>query len=264
MENNRWWMIERRLVILFICTDDRENYKSIRSYSFIIVCCWINLLRPFSEAASSSFLSFSSFLHFISVKQRFYSIYLSHLWSSCGRNWSSPNWIFHFGKMNSSQALCDTANYLAHDTQLIVMLCIRVVVAITGLVFFAVLFKIQGTYMAFHDNARLLIMNHHIWVVIQSVVNLLGYSSTLIRFAQPFTNPCQYVVSTMFSVVFAKGPAVFTVYGQVWALASMAIERCFATYTYRDYETRSNGIGKILVMAQVHTYTTLYVHTHLQ
>jgi hypothetical protein len=161
--------------------------------------------------------------------------------------------------MNASQALCDIANYLAHDTQLIVILCIRVVIAITGLVFFAVLFKIQGTYMAFHDNARLLIMNHHIWVVIQSATNLIGYSSTLIRFAQPFTNPCQYLVSTTVSVVFAKGPAVYTVYGQVWALASMAIERCFATYRYRDYETRSSGIGKFLVMTQVHTDTLHYL-----
>ena len=159
--------------------------------------------------------------------------------------------------MNNSQLFCETANYLAHNTQLIVMLCIRVGAAIIGLVFFALLFKIQGTYLAFHDNARLLIMNHHFWVVTQSAANLLGYIFTLIRFAQPYMNPCQYLISTTASVVFAKGPAVYAIYGQVWALASMAIERCFATYSYRDYEKRSSGIGKMLVMAQVHSNTFL-------
>ena len=153
--------------------------------------------------------------------------------------------------MNASDVMCATASYLAHDSLLIGMLCIRVVVAITGLCLFILLFKIQGTYLAFHVNARLLLINHHVWVVLQTIANMSAYSYTLFRFSRPETDPCQYLVSTTMSVFFGKGTAVLTVYGQVWALAAMAAERFFATYNYRDYEKKSNGIGKMLVVAQV-------------
>jgi hypothetical protein len=153
--------------------------------------------------------------------------------------------------MNASQALCATASYLAHNTQLIVTLCIRIVVAIIGLCFIVILFKVQGIHLAFHVNARLLLINHHVWLVLQSVSNLSGYSFILFQFLRPETDPCQYLFSTKMSVLFAKGPSVFSLYGQVWALAAMAVERCYATYEYRDYERRSSRVGKMLVVVQV-------------
>uniref|UniRef100_A0A914XCW2 Vomeronasal type-1 receptor n=1 Tax=Plectus sambesii TaxID=2011161 RepID=A0A914XCW2_9BILA len=151
---------------------------------------------------------------------------------------------------NATRKLCDTANYLAHNTQLTVMVSLRAVVAAVGLCLFGVLFKAQGTHLAFHSNARLLLISHHIWVVLQALTNLLAHSFSLIRFAMNFTGPCDYMISMTTSLLL-RGPIVFTVYGQVWALAAMAVERCYATYRYRDYEKRDCTPGKLLIAIQV-------------
>ena len=151
---------------------------------------------------------------------------------------------------NATRKLCDTANYLAHNTQLTVMLSLRAVVAAVGLCLFGVLFKAQGTHLAFHSNARLLLISHHIWVVLQAVAVLLCYSFSLIRYAMNFPEPCDYLI-TMGMSLLVKGPVLFTLYGQVWALATMAVERCYATYRYHDYEKRDNRVGISLIAFQV-------------
>uniref|UniRef100_A0A914XFN8 Uncharacterized protein n=1 Tax=Plectus sambesii TaxID=2011161 RepID=A0A914XFN8_9BILA len=152
---------------------------------------------------------------------------------------------------NATRKLCDTANYLAHNTQLKVMLTLRAVVGAVGLCLFGVLFKVQGTHLAFHSNARLLLLSHHIWVVLQAIANLLAHSFSLIYYAMNFTGPCEYMVS-MAVTLLLKGPIAFTVYGQVWALAAMAVERCYATYSYHDYEESDSTLGKLLIGIQVH------------
>uniref|UniRef100_A0A914XDY1 Uncharacterized protein n=1 Tax=Plectus sambesii TaxID=2011161 RepID=A0A914XDY1_9BILA len=153
--------------------------------------------------------------------------------------------------MNNSTLLqkCDTANYLAHNTKLAVMLIIRLFVSVVGLILFALLFKVKGTNMAFHSNARVLFISHLIWTVLQAISNLLCHSFMLIRYTMKHENPCDFLL-TATEASLAKGPSVFTVHGQVWSLAAMAIERCFATYKYRDYEKTMSVIGKLLTAAQ--------------
>uniref|UniRef100_A0A914XFD9 Uncharacterized protein n=1 Tax=Plectus sambesii TaxID=2011161 RepID=A0A914XFD9_9BILA len=158
--------------------------------------------------------------------------------------------------MNNSSLidLCSTANYLAHNAQLTVTLIIKVVVSAIGLFLFALLFKFQGTYMAFHSNARILFMSHHVWTVLQMIFNILCHSFTLIRYAMKHDNPCDFLLTAAVAGL-TKGPIVFAAHGQIWALAAMAIERCFATYKYRDYEKRTALIGKSLILAQVNMKT---------
>uniref|UniRef100_A0A914UMV9 G protein-coupled receptor n=1 Tax=Plectus sambesii TaxID=2011161 RepID=A0A914UMV9_9BILA len=64
-----------------------------------------------------------------------------------------------------------------------------------------------------------------------------------------FPEPCDYLI-TMGTSLLVKGPVLFTLYGQVWALATMAVERCYATYRYHDYEKRDNRVGILLIAFQ--------------
>uniref|UniRef100_A0A914XG32 G protein-coupled receptor n=1 Tax=Plectus sambesii TaxID=2011161 RepID=A0A914XG32_9BILA len=50
--------------------------------------------------------------------------------------------------------------------------------------------------------------------------------------------------------VFLRGQMVLTMYGQIWALAAMAIERCIATATYRTYEKTNKLLGILLTLAE--------------
>ncbi len=57
-----------------------------------------------------------------------------------------------------------------------------------------------------------------------------------------------------------RGPAIFAQYGQIWGLASMAVERTVATIKYRSYESSGGRLGKFLALNQVHI---IYKHREL-
>jgi hypothetical protein len=153
---------------------------------------------------------------------------------------------------------CESAEYLAHNIQLRMMLICRVIIAFTGLILLIILFRVQGTYLMFHSNVRVLMFSHHFWLVLQCLANILLHLTNLIRFASDNGDPCQYVVTTAFTVVI-RLPTVFTLYGQVWALASLAMERLYATVRYRDYETRGRKLGIWLVIGQVRLFIYIII-----
>ncbi len=145
---------------------------------------------------------------------------------------------------------CETAEYLAYNIQLRVMLIFRVIVAFTGFFLLIVLFCAQGTYLMFHYNVRVLMLSHHFWLIVQCSANILLNLTILFRFARDDGDPCQYVVTTAFAVLI-RSPTAISLYGQVFSLASLAIERLYATIRSRDYETTYRKLGPWLVIAQV-------------
>jgi hypothetical protein len=157
----------------------------------------------------------------------------------------------------SMNTTCETAEYLAHNVQLHVMLIFRVFIAFSGLVLILAIFRVQGTYLMFHSNARVLMFSHHVWIMLQCLSNILLHLTNLIRYAAEDNNDlCQYVITTEFSV-FIRSPSIFSLYGQVWALASLAVERLFATIWFRDYEKSGRRLGISLVVIQVLIYRLL-------
>jgi hypothetical protein len=151
---------------------------------------------------------------------------------------------------DSLETLCDTAEYLANNTLLQVILYARLVLAVVGLIFVAVLFKVQGTYLAYHPNARILLIVHHIWAILQCVGSFENYLFEVILYGHKYDDGCLYLMTTATSVA-VRGPTVIFLYGQIWALASMAIERCWATARYRTYESTNTTVGICLTIMQV-------------
>lgn len=158
--------------------------------------------------------------------------------------------------MNNTSSVCETAAFLSKSVQLWAMLVLREIAAFAGLVLFAILFRIQGTKLALHANAKILLVSHHIWTILHSVANLIVHTSTLIRLGLFLEHPCSYLMYMLESILF-RGQMVLTMYGQIWALAAMAIERCIATAYYRKYENSNKVLGIALVAIEVSGYFLL-------
>ena len=87
--------------------------------------------------------------------------------------------------------------------------------------------------------------------ILQSLSNLLCHIYDLVRLWQHHENPCDFLVSIELGLV-VRGPIIFSLCGEVWALLAMAAERCVATANFRSYETtKSVSCGTILVIIQV-------------
>jgi hypothetical protein len=151
---------------------------------------------------------------------------------------------------NNSSMLCDTAFSLSNNFQLRLMTCIHIVVAVTGLLLFAILFRIEGKFLAFHTNARILLFSHHIWVLLQCITNFFSEVYSLWSSSVKYEDSCDYLITATESFLI-RGPVWFTMYGQVWALAAMAVERFVATIKYKDYEAKQTFLAIVLVPAQV-------------
>jgi hypothetical protein len=156
--------------------------------------------------------------------------------------------------MNSTE-VCEVAALLAADPILRILLYFRVIVFIAGLILFAIFFKIEGSYLAFHRNARMLLMNSYLWAILQTITGLALNIFDIIRYSGVHQDPCEYTLSSPISALL-RGPSIWTLCGSIWALLAMAVERCVASVTYRTYEKRSNGLGKlslcVLVMGTLH------------
>jgi hypothetical protein len=156
--------------------------------------------------------------------------------------------------MNASFELCLTAAELANNTRLKVTLAFRATVSITGLVLFVLLFKFQGTYMAFHANARVLMISHHFWAIAMSLSNLLSMTTTVIRIWPHYSNPCDYLLTTE-TAVLTRGWINLCVYGQIYMFVIMTVERVFATIRYRTYEASNATLGRCLIFIQVSAFS---------
>jgi hypothetical protein len=159
--------------------------------------------------------------------------------------------------MNNSNVsdLCYTAMYLGENTLIRALLILRTGVGITGVIFMLLLFKIQGTNLALHENGKILLTSHHIWALLLSVGNILAPAFDLIRYSvlNSDSDPCDYLVKTTTAVAM-RGLDLLCTYGEVFALAAMAVERCVATIQYRTYEIHESMLGKVLLVAQVSNY----------
>jgi hypothetical protein len=152
---------------------------------------------------------------------------------------------------SSNSTLCTTGEFLSESVLLRVMLIIRCCIAVCAVTFFAILFRIQGTHLALHSNARILLVSNYIWAILQSLSNLLCHIYDLVRLWQHHDNPCDYLVSIELGLVI-RGPTVLSMYGEVWTLLAMAAERGVATVLFRSYDTKKSvSCGTILVFIQV-------------
>lgn len=153
---------------------------------------------------------------------------------------------------SSYYEMCDTAYYLSQHGLLKAMNILKIVASIIGLILFVVLFRVQGTYLALHINARILLISHHIWTVLQCVTNIGAQTFDLTHSQlDQRDDHCAYLVSAA-EGVFVRGPHTFVQYGQMLALTTMAIERFFATITCETYETANCLLGLIIVALQVY------------
>jgi hypothetical protein len=152
--------------------------------------------------------------------------------------------------LNTSSVLCETAVFLADNMRLKVTLAFRATVSIIGLVLFVLLFKVQGTYLAFHANARVLMMSHHFWAICTSLSNLLAITCTFIRIWPDYSDPCDYL-TTAKQALLQRGWIGLAIYGQVYMFVIMTAERVVATARYRTYENSKATLGKSLIAIQV-------------
>lgn len=154
--------------------------------------------------------------------------------------------------MNSTE-ICAIAFYLANDLVLRGILYFRAIVFVAGLILFATFFKVQGSYLAFHKNARLLLTSSYIWTILQTVTGLIISIFDIIRYSDDHTDPCEYTLSAVVATL-VRGPPLWAMSGSVWALLSMAFERCIASLSYRTYEKKGNAIGIATIAIQVRQF----------
>jgi hypothetical protein len=154
--------------------------------------------------------------------------------------------------MNESDLadLCISAAYLANSVQLRAMLILRAVISVVSFVLVYLLCRSQGSYLAFHPNARILLIAHHVWLFLLCVTDLIPSVFQLILFSGKYNDSCDYLMTTTVSVI-VRGPSLITMYGPVFALLAMALERFVATITFRTYEARKQTLGNCLVVVQV-------------
>jgi hypothetical protein len=150
--------------------------------------------------------------------------------------------------------LCETAEYFSETKWLWTIRFLRISIAILSIFLCAILFRIQGKHLVIHPNASYLLITHHIWAILQSVSQLIAYIFDVTHFSAAHQDPCQYLITTLVAVI-VRGPSAITLYGQIWSLTAMAVERLVATVQYRTYESSAGTIlGKMLIIAQVRPF----------
>lgn len=146
--------------------------------------------------------------------------------------------------------VCESAKYLAENVWFRAILYFRLFMALTGLIFCILLFRVLSSHLAFHPNVKILWINHNIWATLESMSNVILQSYYLSYYLSKQGDPCQRLFSAN-TVFFIRGPTKLCLYGLIWSLAAMAIERIFATIYYRTYETINGLFGICLSVTQV-------------
>jgi hypothetical protein len=144
--------------------------------------------------------------------------------------------------------ICFAAKYFADNFYLNIILFLALLFCAFGFVFNIILIKIQGTTLAVHKNALILLNNHHISVLLQSSLGI-RHAYDLITY-RTATNPCELVDSYFTCVLFLFIPTIAQ-YATFLSLTMMAVERFYASYKYRTYENSGISLGIFLALTQV-------------
>ncbi|KAK0424489.1 hypothetical protein QR680_008692 [Steinernema hermaphroditum] len=148
-------------------------------------------------------------------------------------------------------ANCLTAKQIASDDGFMRLLIFRLSMFVLGLLMIAAMFYMEGRFLAYHPNARILLMANNVWILLQSLAYIALLSFDIHRFSQSLPNSCDYLVTAAASVA-VRAPPDIAMYGQCWSMFFLALERSIATACYKQYEKTTNVlIGWFMLSVQI-------------
>jgi hypothetical protein len=151
---------------------------------------------------------------------------------------------------------CLVAYQVATDERIITIYAFYAVVSIIGLILSAKLLHWQRSNNAiFHINARILLFNHHI---IMLVYCFCVFATIIPRLANLYIakSPCDFLSSALYCrfYIFAKYLLNFTLFN---SLFFCAIERIYATVRYKTYEINAKPYLSITLVIMSWSFSFL-------
>lgn len=144
---------------------------------------------------------------------------------------------------------CHVAEKLMKSTYFNVLLLVKVFLYLTGIIFCVTLSRAQFQKLAAHNNVHILLINHYISIVLQSVIMACGHAYDLVRF-KVFDDPCDLVIQFKVCVFFRMVPLSCLIV-TICSLGTMAVERLYASLKFSTYEKRTVTLGICLSVIQV-------------
>ncbi|VDN07148.1 unnamed protein product [Thelazia callipaeda] len=145
---------------------------------------------------------------------------------------------------------CQEESELAHS-QAFRNLLISIAV-ISALAVIAELWAIKGktSQMLLHQNTRMLLIVHQIWLIIHCIARIIAYVYVMITYHKHTDNNCDHMMSLR-ECFMIRTLVTLTIFLNAISIPAIVIERAIATYFTSTYEKIGNKIGVTLVTAQV-------------
>ncbi|CAJ0933588.1 unnamed protein product, partial [Mesorhabditis belari] len=146
---------------------------------------------------------------------------------------------------NLTDSLCDEASELAHSETMKIVLIIQAIGCFSCFITMPIIFKKRGIRWLVHHNTRLLFAFHIGFTCLANAVYLFIHIYDLVRYWSSSDDPCSYLMTFVF-VFHVRIIAIFGIFGQIYTIFSIAIERLYSTYYPVEYERTSSyklGIG---------------------
>ncbi|VDN00344.1 unnamed protein product, partial [Thelazia callipaeda] len=154
--------------------------------------------------------------------------------------------------LNYSAAMesCQEASELAHS-QTLRQLFISIAV-ISALAVIAELWAIKGktSQMLLHQNTRMLLIVHQIWLIIHCIARIFAYAYLLITYHKHSDNDCDYMMS-LWECFLIRTLITLTIFLNAISIPAIVTERAIGTYFASKYEKIGKKVGVTLVIAQV-------------
>ncbi|KAM3728127.1 Serpentine receptor [Dirofilaria immitis] len=156
--------------------------------------------------------------------------------------------------------LCKEANKIAHNVVLKVIYITMIIISMAAIVTEVwVMFKITNRILI-HQNTRILIIVHQLWLILHCFTRIFAHTYTLIAYWKTYIDQCRYMMFPR-ECFMMRLPIILTSFLNAASVPTIVIERAIATYFSSRYEKFGRSIAIILTMTQasIGTGSILYI-----
>lgn len=152
---------------------------------------------------------------------------------------------------NNTSGVCEISVQLANSVYFNVLLFIKVFLYAIGIIFCIVLCRAQFRKLAAHTNVHMLLINHYVSIILQSVIMGTSHAYDLVRFRlAKGGDSCDLVLQFKLCVLFRMVPLACLIV-TIFSLGMMAVERFYASLKFSTYEKHTVALGICLSVVQV-------------
>ncbi|VDN59026.1 unnamed protein product [Dracunculus medinensis] len=155
---------------------------------------------------------------------------------------------------------CLAAQTLANSVYFILLITVVAIISMIGIIVQIIIMKKYVICMAIHENTRILLVAHQIYLILHCVARIVAHTADLIVFHWNYHDPCMYL-STPLRCFIIRTPITFTFYSIPCSILVLTAERAIGTYQSAKYERMGRSLAYILIFIDIFLPAALVVFT---